>query len=133
MKIDDEDLLVDKNGVATIHVQDAPVIDQLTFLGPGTEPATASFDIRWTPTGAERDLTPPANAAPTDPQNLTADFRLAQVEGSFTVKKGSVTYTGAWGGSTGAGIDFAEIGTEQNGIFTHAHHQHRIALCPLCR
>ena len=101
-------------------MKNAPVIDQIFFLGPGNTPATASFDISWTPTGPVRKLTPGSND-PTDPTNLTAAFREAIVHGSFSVKEGNVTYSGAWHGSTGAGIDFAEIGTEQNGIFVHRH------------
>jgi hypothetical protein len=96
------------------------VTDAIFFLGPGTTPATASFDISWTPFGPVRDLTP-GSSDPTDPTNLTAEFRDATVKGSFSVKEGDVTYEGSWQGSAGQGIDFAEIGHEQNGIFVHAH------------
>jgi hypothetical protein len=117
-------LVVDKNGVATVHVKNAPVTDQIYFLGPGTTPAIANFDISWTPTGPVRYLTPGSNN-PTDPTNFKAAFREAIVRGSFSVKEGSVTYSGSWHGSTGAGVDFAEIGLERNGVFANAHARHR--------
>ena len=104
-------------------MKNAPVIDQIYFLGPGKTPASASFDISWTPTGAVRYMTPPPNAAPTDPTNFTGTFRNAVVKGSFSVKEGSVTYSGSWQGSTpGVDMDFAEIGIEQNGVFVHSTH-----------
>lgn len=95
--------------------------DAIYLLGPGTTPATASFDITWTPTGPVRFLRPGVNPQPTDPTNLTAAFRDASVRGSFSVKEGDVTYSGSWQGSAGAGIDFAEIGLEANGVFTRIH------------
>lgn len=78
-------------------MENVPVTDQIYFLGPGTTPATASFTISWTPMGPVRFLTP-GSTDPTDKTNFTAAFRDAFVN-----------------------VDFAEIGREQNGVFTRTH------------
>lgn len=70
--------------------------------------------------GPVRFLTP-GSTDPTDKTNFTAAFRDAFVKGSFSVTEGRVKYSGTWQGSTGKGVDFAEIGREQNGVFTRTH------------
>jgi hypothetical protein len=128
-QIDDDDLRVDHE-VATVRVKNARVTDNGAFLGPGTTPGAASFEISWTPTGEPRILSPHGREA-NDPSIITDDahefsavFRDARVKGSFTVTSGGITYTGSWQGTPGAGVDFAEIGVERNGVFALPRHHH---------
>lgn len=118
-------MTIEEDGSATVRVRNAAVTDQGVFLGPGTTPAKASFEITWTPLGAARHLKPGPNVLLTDPTNFIATFRYASVTGTFRVESGGVTYTGSWAGSGGNGIDFAEIGVERNGVFMHAKHHER--------
>ena len=85
----------------------------LAFLGPGTEFASATFDITWTPTGKVHHFRP-GSSDPTDPSDFAAEIRFATATGSFTVVQNGVTFT--INNASSAGV-FAEMGTERNGLF----------------
>ena len=101
------------NGTARLHLTEESTIDNLFFFGPGTEFASATFDITWTPSGKVEHLRR-GSSDPTDPSNFAAEMRFATATGSFSVIKDGVTYT--INNASSAGV-FAEMGTERNGSF----------------
>jgi len=96
-----------------VHVDNVPVVDNFTFLGPNEVPATASFDITWTSFGKMQHYRP-QSTDPTDPTNFAAQFRFATATGSFSASESGFSLTAS--GATSAGI-FGEMGTERNGSF----------------
>jgi hypothetical protein len=101
------------NGTARLHLTEEGTIDNTFFFGPGTEFASATFDVTWTPTGKVQHFRPGSDD-PTDPSNFAADIRFATATGSFTVVQNGVTFT--INNASSAGV-FAEMGTERNGSF----------------
>ena len=101
------------NRTARLHLTEASTIDNTFFFGPGTEFASATFDITWTPNGKVQHYRP-GSPDPTDPSNFAAEIRFATATGSFTVIQNGVTF--AINNASSAGV-FAEMGTERNGSF----------------
>ena len=96
-----------------LHLTEEGVIDNGTFLGPGTDYASATIDITWTPDGKVTHFSP-GSTNPTDPTNFSGEFRHAIAEGNFTVLLKGVTFTMTGVSSRGV---FAEMGHERNGVF----------------
>jgi hypothetical protein len=96
-----------------LHLSEEGVIDNITFLGPGTDYANATIDITWTPTGKVRHYRP-GSADPTDPSFFAGAFRNAIASANFTVLLKGVTFKIKGASSRGA---FAETGNERNGLF----------------
>ena len=103
------------NGTAHLHLTEAGTIDNIFFLGPGTEYAGATFDITWTARGKVHHFRP-GSSNPEDPSDFAADMRFGIATGSFTVIQNGVTFTINNASSDGV---FAELGTERNGSFLH--------------
>jgi len=101
------------NGPARLHLTEAGTIDNTFFFGPGTDYASATFDITWTPTGKVQHFRP-GSSDPTDPSNFAAEIQFAIATGSFTVVRDGVTFT--INNASSADV-FAEMGTERNGFF----------------
>ena len=106
-------------GGATFAVEDLDVIDSFVIFGPDEVPATVSYELEFTPTGAMRHLRPSSDD-PTDPTNLTAQFRDALATGTFSAS--SLTEPGGDPFSitaTFASSEFtwAEMGMMRNGWF----------------
>jgi hypothetical protein len=117
----DEDMDTDKRHrsrglMARLHVVDAPVIDDFTFLAPGGVPATVSFDLTWTASGKVEHFRP-QSSDPADPTNFAGEFRNAVATGSFSGSESGFSFT-ATGSSAGI---FAEMGTERNGVFLRSN------------
>jgi hypothetical protein len=96
-----------------VHLTEEGVIDSGFFLGPGTDYASATIDITWTPSGKVNHFRP-GSTDPTDPSDFSAEFRDATAVGDFTVLLNGVTFTIT--GATSSGV-FAEMGNEKNGSF----------------
>jgi hypothetical protein len=108
-----DDALFVSNGTARLHLTEAGTIDNTFFFGPGTDYASATFDITWTPMGEVQHFRP-GSSDPTDPSNFAGEIRFATATGSFTVLQNGVTFT--INSASSAGV-FAEMGTERNGSF----------------
>jgi hypothetical protein len=106
-------LSLSEDGPARLHLTEAATIYNTFIFGPGTEYASATFDITWTPSGEVHHFRP-GSSSPTDPSNFAADIRFATATGSFTVIRNGVTFTINNASSAGA---FAEVGRERNGSF----------------
>lgn len=108
----DEAVTEDDQGVH-LHLTEAGVIDNITFLGTGTEYANATIDLTWKATGKVRHYKP-GSTNPLDPSNFAGAFRNALATANFTVLMNGVTFTIKGASSRGV---FAEAGNERNGLF----------------
>lgn len=91
------------------------MIDNITFLGTGTEYANATIDLTWKATGKARHFNP-GSTNPLDPSYFAGTFRNAIATANFTVFMNGVTFTIKGASSEGV---FAEAGKERNGVFLH--------------
>jgi hypothetical protein len=96
-----------------LHMTEAGVIDNITFLGSGTDYANATIDITWKPYGKTRHYLP-GSTNPLDPSDFAGAFRNAIATANFTVLLKGVTFT--INGASSSGV-FAEMGNERNGLF----------------
>ncbi len=108
----DEAVTEDDQGVH-LHLTEAGVIDNIMFLGTGTEYSNATIDLTWKATGKPRHYKP-GSTNPLDPSNFAGTFRNATATGNFTVLLNGVTFTIKNASSRGV---FAETGNERNGLF----------------
>jgi hypothetical protein len=109
------------DGTLTLHLKDVPIMDQFFFPGgPGTVPATVSFDVTYTKTGSPRRVRPTSND-PLSPFTWMGEmsratnsgtFSMAYNDGSFSVE-GSFASDGTHPDTSG----FGQMGTESNGAF----------------
>ena len=84
IQVPDEALTVSKNGkTATLHMDDVSVVDSFVFLGENSVPATVSFDVTWTGSGARHHFKPGSDD-PTDPTNFNGKFRFGVGTGTFS-------------------------------------------------
>ena len=97
----------------TINVENVAVTDNLYFFGPGTAPATLSFSITYTASGAPREIE--ARSDPLGPFRWDGSMTPATNSGTFSVAytDGSFTASGSFSSS---GL-FGEMGTERNGSY----------------
>ena len=95
-----------------LHVVNANVIDDFQFFAPGGVPATVSYDVTWTAT-SNMQILKPLSSDPMDPSNFAAQLHPAIATISFSGSEAGFSVKGT-GSSQGI---FAEMGTEQNGVF----------------
>jgi hypothetical protein len=106
---------------ATISLKNASVVDQFTFpggagnnLGTAGVPATLSFDITYSKSGASRHVKP-TTSDPLSPFNWAGKMWDATNSGTFSLSYNDGTFS-AQGSFDSAG-NFGEIGFERNGSF----------------
>ena len=104
----------------TISLKNASVVDQFSFpfgagnnLGIAGVPATLSFDITYSKSGASRHVTP-TSSDPLSPFNWEGEMSEATNSGTFSLAYNDGTFS-AQGSFASAG--FGEIGFERNGSF----------------
>ena len=97
----------------TINVENVAVTDNLFFFGPGAAPATLSFSITYTASGAPRTVEAKSDAlgpfrweGTMTPATNSGTFSVAYTDGSFT-SSGSFSSSGSFG----------QMGTERNGSY----------------
>ena len=99
----------------TIHLQNASVVDQFQFPGgTGNVPATVSFDITYTKSGAPRHVRP-TSADPLSPFTWEGQMWMATNAGTFSVSYNDNSFSAT--GSFSSSGSFGEMGTERNGSF----------------
>ena len=107
----------------TVHIslKNASVVDQFKFpggagnnLGIAGVPATLSFDITYTKSGASREVEP-ISRDPLSPFNWEGKMWDATNSGTFSLAYNDGTFS-AQGSFDSAG-NFGEIGFERNGSF----------------
>jgi hypothetical protein len=105
----------------TISLKNASVVDQVTFpggagnnLGIAGVPATLSFDITYSKSGASRRVKP-ASTDPLSPFNWEGKMWDATNSGTFSLAYNDGTFS-AQGSFDSAG-NFGEMGSERNGSF----------------
>jgi len=105
----------------TISLKNAPVVDQFSFpggagnnLGIAGVPATLSFDITYSKSGALRHVEPISTDA-LSPFNWEGEMWEATNSGTFSLAYNDGTFA-AQGSFDSAG-NFGEIGFERNGSF----------------
>jgi hypothetical protein len=104
-----------------ISLKNASVVDQFKFpggagnnLGIAGVPATLSFDITYTRSGASREVEP-TSTDPLSPFNWEGKMWNATNSGTFSLAYNDGTFS-AQGSFDSAG-NFGEIGFERNGAF----------------
>lgn len=120
MQIPDDAVKIADNTV-TISLKNASVVDQFTFpggagnnLGIAGVPATLSFDITYSKSGARRRVEP-TTTDPLSPFNWEGEFWDATNSGTFKLSYNDGSFS-AQGSFDSAG-NFGEIGFERNGAF----------------
>ena len=105
----------------TISLKNASVVDQFRFpggagnnLGIAGVPATLSFDITYSKSGARRHVAP-TSTDPLSPFNWQGEMWDATNSGTFTLSYNDGSFS-AQGSFDSAG-NFGEIGFERNGSF----------------
>jgi hypothetical protein len=105
----------------TISLKNASVVDQFTFpggagnnLGTAGVPATLSFDITYSKSGARRHVRP-TTTDPLSPFNWEGEMWDATNSGTFSLSYNDGTFS-AQGSFDSAG-NFGEMGYERNGSF----------------
>ena len=115
----------------TVHIslKNASVVDQFKFpggagnnLGIAGVPATLSFDITYTKSGASREVEP-ISMDPLSPFNWEGKMWDATNSGTFSLAYNDGTFS-AQGSFDSAG-NFGEIGFERNGSFVE--HESEVA------
>lgn len=108
-----EEAVVTRGGTATLHIENYPVTDNLTFLGSAQIPATVSATVTWSTFGEVQHFRP-TSSDPTAPSAFAGEFRLANTTASFLVSEAG--FSAQSSNATSSGL-FAEMGTERNGVF----------------
>jgi hypothetical protein len=120
LQIPDDAVKITDNTV-TISLKNASVVDQFSFpggagnnLGIAGVPATLSFDITYSKSGASRDVAP-TTTDPLSPFNWEGEMWNATNSGTFSLSYNDGTFS-AQGSFDSAG-NFGEMGFERNGFF----------------
>jgi hypothetical protein len=103
----------------TIHLENVSVVDQGSFpAGTGTTPATVSFDITYTKSGAPRHVRP-ISRDPLSPFNWAGEMWTATNSGTFSVAYNDKSFLaqGTFSSDFLPAGNFGEMGTERNGSF----------------
>lgn len=110
------------NDTVTISLKNASVVDQFSFpggagknLGIAGAPATLSFDITYTKSGASRHVRP-TSTDPLSPFNWEGRMWIAANSGTFSLAYNDGTFSAQ--GSFSSSGNFGEMGTERNGSFS---------------
>jgi hypothetical protein len=125
LQVPDDAVQITENTV-TISLKNASVVDQFRFpggagnnLGIAGVPATLSFEITYTKSGASREVER-ASADPLSPFNWEGKMWEAKNSGTFSLSYNDGTFS-AQGSFDSAG-NFGEIGLERNGSFVGHEH-----------
>lgn len=102
-------------GRARFRVKDVPVVESFIFGGPNNVPAIVSMDVDWDAVEAPMDRGLGASVPASDPGAFLGRFARARAVGSFSGSALGFDFRSRRGASSDQG--FAEIGTEQNGVF----------------
>ena len=120
LQIPDDAVKVTDNTVS-ISLKNASVVDQFSFpfgagnnLGTAGVPATLSFDVTYSKSGAARHVAP-TSTDPLSPFNWEGEMWDARNSGTFSLAYNDGTFS-AQGSFDSAG-NFGEIGFERNGSF----------------
>lgn len=120
VEIPDDAVKISPDGeTLTIHLENVPVVDQGSFpAGTGTTPATVSFDITYTKSGAPRHVRP-TSRDPLSPFNWTGEMWTATNSGTFSVAYNDKSFSaqGTFSSDFLPAGNFGEMGTERNGSF----------------
>ena len=112
----------DAAGTARMVLTDFPVVDSYQIFSGTEDPATVSFDITWTQTGAPRHLRP-GSSDPLDPTNLAGEFKDAYATGTFAGNSFTAFGSGvpfSFSGVATTEFGWGEMGSEQNGSFLNS-------------
>ena len=104
-----------------VDAENVPVLDDVSSSAEVA--ATVSFHLTWKATAPRRKLGHPHSAAPTDPGAFLARLARAKATGAFSGTETGFVFQGN-GKST-----FAELGTEQNGVFLSSP---AVVACSVC-
>jgi hypothetical protein len=125
LQVPDDAVKITDNSI-TISLKNASVVDQFSFpggaggnLGVAGVPATISFDITYSKSGARRRVEPTSTDS-LSPFNWEGQMWDATNSGTFSLSYNDGTFS-AQGSFDSAG-NFGEIGFERNGAF--AEHEH---------
>lgn len=120
MQIPDDAVTITDDTV-TISLKNASVVDQFSFpggagnnLGIAGVPATLSFDITYSKSGARRHVEPTSSDS-LSPFNWEGEISEATNSGTFSLAYNDGTFS-AQGSFASAG-NFGEMGFERNGSF----------------
>lgn len=120
MQVPDDAVKITDNTV-TISLKNVSVVDQIRFpggtgnnLGVAGSPATLSFDITYSKSGATRHVEP-TSADPLSPFNWAGEMTDATNSGTFSVAYNDGTFS-VQGSFDSTGM-FGQIGFERNGAF----------------
>jgi hypothetical protein len=99
---------------AILKAKDVSVLDSFQFGGPISVPATVSFTVRWTATGAPQRRGRGAAVPATDPAAFLGSFATARSTGSFSGSQLGFSFRSA---SATTDRGYAQFGRERNGSF----------------
>ena len=119
VQVPDDAVKISPDGeTLTIHLVNVPIVDQGSFPGPGATPATVSFDITYTKSGAPRHVRP-TSSDPLSPFNWAGKMWTATNSGTFSVKYNDNSFSaqGSFSSDFLPAGNFGEMGTERNGSF----------------
>ena len=121
VEVPDDAVKISPDGeTLTIHLENVPVVDQGSFpAGTGTTPATASFAITYTKSGAPRHVHPTSDD-PLSPFTWAGKMWTATNSGTFSVQynaPGGFSAQGSFSSDFLPAGNFGEMGTERNGSF----------------
>ena len=120
VEVPDDAVKISPDGeTLTIHLENVPVVDQGSFpAGTGTTPATVSFDITYTKSGAPRHVRP-TSRDPLSPFNWAGEMWTATNSGTFSVAYNDKSFSaqGTFSSDFLPAGNFGEMGTERNGSF----------------
>lgn len=120
VEVPDDAVKISPDGeTLTIHLENVPVVDQGSFpAGTGTTPATVSFDITYTKSGAPRHVRP-TSRDPVSPFNWAGEMWTATNSGTFSVAYNDKSFSaqGTFSSDFLPAGNFGEMGTERNGSF----------------
>src|ERR1700741_2393957 len=103
----------------TIHLENVPVVDPGSFpAGTGPTPATVSFDITYTKSGAPRHVRP-ISRDPLSPFNWAGEMWTSTHSCTFSVAYNDKSFSaqGTFSSDFLPAGNFGEMGTERNGSF----------------
>lgn len=120
VEVPDDAVKISPDGeTLTIHLENVPVVDQGSFpAGTGTTPATVSFDVTYTKSGAPRHVRP-ISRDPLSPFNWAGEMWTATNSGTFSVAYNDKSFSaqGTFSSDFLPAGNFGEMGTERNGSF----------------
>ena len=120
VEVPDDAVKISPDGeTLTIHLENVSVVDQGSFpAGTGTTPATVSFDITYTKSGAPRHVRP-ISRDPLSPFNWAGEMWTATNSGTFSVAYNDKSFLaqGTFSSDFLPAGNFGEMGTERNGSF----------------